>query len=304
MAVRGAPNLIVDTEAERSTAWPEGTHVFCRDTNNSYVLRDGAFSSRGGGGGVSDSDPRLTDARTPLAHSHPQSEVTSLVADLAAKEPANANIQAHVVSAHAPSTAQKNSDILQAEIEAKLTGVISSHSHAGGAGGDVVYVPTTADTAINVVADATIVTRDVTGVAAGDQVIVEAWFTILNNSTATRVYVITLDFDGLFDIEISTGACAFSATLMHMFRVDAVFNVRSTSLSYAMVHVLGQLAAGIASGGDTAIAATHLHGMGWGTSASNATGTLTVALKVRSANATATQTLRLHTFTIRKVTPT
>lgn len=46
-------------------------------------------------------------------------------------EPANANIQAHVTSAHAPSDAQKNSDITKAEIEAKLTGTISSHSHAG-----------------------------------------------------------------------------------------------------------------------------------------------------------------------------
>ena len=47
-------------------------------------------------------------------------------------EPKNANIQAHVVSAHAPSNAQKNSDITKAEIEAKLTGELSSHTHAGG----------------------------------------------------------------------------------------------------------------------------------------------------------------------------
>ncbi|MDY4127646.1 BppU family phage baseplate upper protein [Peptostreptococcus porci] len=36
----------------------------------------------------------------------------------------------HSQSAHAPSDAQKNSDITKAEIEAKLTGEISSHSHA------------------------------------------------------------------------------------------------------------------------------------------------------------------------------
>ena len=46
-------------------------------------------------------------------------------------EPANANIQSHVAQAHAPSDAQKNSDITKAEIEAKLTGEISSHTHAG-----------------------------------------------------------------------------------------------------------------------------------------------------------------------------
>lgn len=37
----------------------------------------------------------------------------------------------HSQSAHAPSDAQKNSDITKAEIEAKLTGAITSHSHAG-----------------------------------------------------------------------------------------------------------------------------------------------------------------------------
>jgi microcystin-dependent protein len=84
------------------------------------------------GTAVVTADARLSDARTPTAHSHPQSEVTNLVTDLAAKEPANANIQAHVASAHAPTDAQKNSDITKAEIEAKLTGQISSHTHAGG----------------------------------------------------------------------------------------------------------------------------------------------------------------------------
>jgi hypothetical protein len=39
----------------------------------------------------------------------------------------------HSQAAHAPSNAQKNSDITKAEIEAKLTGEIASHTHAGGA---------------------------------------------------------------------------------------------------------------------------------------------------------------------------
>ena len=45
-------------------------------------------------------------------------------------EPADAAIQAHVTAPHAPSDAQKNSNILKAEIEAKLTGEIGSHGHA------------------------------------------------------------------------------------------------------------------------------------------------------------------------------
>lgn len=81
-------------------------------------------------------------------HTHEQAEVVGLVDALAGKsntdhthdtshnhngtyEPANANIQTHIGSAHAPSGAQANADITKAEIEAKLTGVIGSHSHAG-----------------------------------------------------------------------------------------------------------------------------------------------------------------------------
>lgn len=63
-------------------------------------------------------------AYAPVAHNHD-----------AAYEPKNANIQAHVVAAHAPSNAQKNSDIQKAEIEAKLTGEITTHTHPAGGGG-------------------------------------------------------------------------------------------------------------------------------------------------------------------------
>lgn len=47
-------------------------------------------------------------------------------------EPANANLQAHVASAHAPAGAQANADITKAEIEAKLTGAVTSHTHVKG----------------------------------------------------------------------------------------------------------------------------------------------------------------------------
>jgi hypothetical protein len=54
---------------------------------------------------VTDGDARNTNARTPTSHSHPESEVTNLVTDLAGKEPANANIQAHVTGSGSPHTA-------------------------------------------------------------------------------------------------------------------------------------------------------------------------------------------------------
>lgn len=60
----------------------------------------------------------VLDGKAPT-HAHPY-------------EPVDNNIQAHISAAHAPSNAQKNSDITKPEIEAKLTGVITSHSHSGG----------------------------------------------------------------------------------------------------------------------------------------------------------------------------
>ena len=113
------------------------------------------------GTAVVTNDARLSDARTPLTHSHPY-------------EPANANIQTHVTAAHAPSNAQKNSDITKAEIEAKLTGEIASHTHPGGSGESEQIVIKVGDTA-----NATTTYADATGLSfialAGKTYIIEAW---------------------------------------------------------------------------------------------------------------------------------
>jgi hypothetical protein len=164
----------------------------------------------------------------------------------------------------------------------------------------LLYVKAGENFSVNSTNNVTIATKDITGVAAGDTFEVEAWFTILNNSTANRVYTLTLDFDGLFAILITTGSTAFSATLIHPFRMKAILDIRASNLAYAMVEAKGYTAAGIASGGTAAMLATSLDTMLWATSTSDATTTTTVSLNVKSANATATQTLRLHRFTIRK----
>jgi len=113
------------------------------------------------GTAVVTADSRLSDARTPLTHIHDY-------------EPHNDNIQTHVTSAHAPSNAQKNSDITKAEIEAKLTGEISSHTHAGGSGESEVIVLKVGDTA-----NATTTYADATGLSltsvGSKTYIIEAW---------------------------------------------------------------------------------------------------------------------------------
>lgn len=97
----------------------DSTHRFVTDAEKS------AWSDKQDALGftpVANDDARLSDARTPLTHNHDVSY-----------EAKNSNIQTHIGSAHAPVNAQANADITKAEIEAKLTGSISSHTHAGGA---------------------------------------------------------------------------------------------------------------------------------------------------------------------------
>lgn len=67
---------------------------------------------------------------SPVAHNHDAAYAALAHNHAGVYEPANANIQAHISSSHAPSDAQKNSDITKEEIESKLTGEISSHSHS------------------------------------------------------------------------------------------------------------------------------------------------------------------------------
>lgn len=177
-----------------------------------------------------------------------------------------------------------------------------NHTHGGGGLSDLNYVLGGGDSSISNT-DNIYATQNVTGVAAGDMLLIDFWATILNNSGAGRIYTFTVDFDGLFDIELSTGSLTNSATLMHPIRIQALLDVRSSSLAYCMASMELQLLAGIASGTDTTAAATHLHAKGWETSGGDATGTVQTQVICRSNNATATQTMRRHHFSIRKLTP-
>ncbi len=170
--------------------------------------------------------------------------------------------------------------------------------------GDIVYVGTPADTDVASVTDIQIVSRDVTSVGATDQLIVEGSCTFLNNSIATKILTFTIDFDAAFDVEMSTGALTNSTTDEHVIFFKAHLSIRSTSLAYATFMLEQYTNAAQASGADPGASAATLRAQGWGTTGSNLSSTTTVTLHVRSTSALTTQTLKLHTFTIRKVTPT
>jgi len=96
---------------------------------------DGAAIGGGGGGG----GPSTTDDL-------PEGQVNLYYTDV--RVSANGDVIAgasHAASPHAPTDAQKNSDILIGEIEAVLIGTITSHTHPGG-GTDVLVTISAADT--------------------------------------------------------------------------------------------------------------------------------------------------------------
>jgi hypothetical protein len=127
-----------DLESERSISWGEGTLCYCKENGgNWWKIESGVWVEKvnensGAAGSVAWSGitgtlsnqtdlQNVLDGKSANGHNHN-----------ASYEPINSNIQTHITSSHAPSDAQKNSDITKAEIEAKLTGQISSHTHAGG----------------------------------------------------------------------------------------------------------------------------------------------------------------------------
>lgn len=122
------PIIAVEVEEYLTEHPPTGyehpsTHpatMITEDENHNFVTQDGKYNIHPLG-----ADNQDLSGLAPVNHNH-----TGIY------EPANENIQTHVISTHAPVNAQKNSDITKGEIEAKLTGEISSHSHAGGGGAD------------------------------------------------------------------------------------------------------------------------------------------------------------------------
>ncbi len=146
----------------------------------------------------------------------------------------------HSQTAHAPSGAQVNADITKAEIEAKLTGEIASHTHAGGGGDGETTVVASGDTinATTTLASAT----GMTFTAVANSTYIGEVFLLWNANTAT--------------VGIKVSATASNSPVIHAghFITDAVngtpdsstYNANSvtvtTSASSFTTYNMGQMA--------------------------------------------------------------
>jgi hypothetical protein len=147
------------------------------------------------------------DGKSGTGHNHDASYAAAVHNHDAAYEPKNANIQAHVIAAHAPSNAQKNSDITKAEIEAKLIGEINSHSHAGGGSGPVVK-----SGLVNLGAAATVNVTFTTPFASVPHVTHCSQFNGADTSTTIYIYNVTANGFTMKGVGNAAGNVAWIAT--------------------------------------------------------------------------------------------
>src|SRR4030042_870295 len=144
----GFRTRVTDEETGQDAKWNPSTEQFEPDTAGSGDMVKATYDP--------DDDGKVAEAELVLSYpthdnslDHTQGTDQGLDSGGANAVTAEQTKTAytHSQAAHAPSNAQKNSDITKSEIEAVLTGEISSHSHAGGGGESESVVVATQDTA-------------------------------------------------------------------------------------------------------------------------------------------------------------
>lgn len=144
----------------------------------------------------------------------------------------------------------------------------------------------------------TIISQSVSGIAVGDFIEMEVWYSILNNSGATKTYAHSAALGSLGILATEGTTVAASATSRSLRRWHVRFSVSATNLSYGQ---LSQVATAIVATDTHAALAVNLGSQAWDTATDDLTGTQTLAWTVTSSAANTTQTLTLHSYTIRKV---
>lgn len=147
----------------------------------------------------------------------------------------------------------------------------------------------------------TILSTSLAGVAIGDQLLIDPWYSILNNSGTNRNYTPTISFGTFTIFNAGVIQSVASATTRSIFHSPLLVAVSATNLAYGMT-------AGTGANGSTAatIAASGANNsaQGWNSTTSDMTGTNTFSLAFTSSSTTTTQTLTLHGIIIRKISAT
>jgi len=182
----------------------------------------------------------------------------------------------------------------------KLSNVVTEFLDGTGAystpvGGSVAFADSeNADTAVNTLTDVEILSKSLTGIAAGDIIQIETFFTVLNNSGATRKYTQTYNIGGIAFVIGGLFSVSTSATDRALYHTK----ITCTVLSSGSANVSGNIEQGRGAAGATLGSGV---ATSWVTTATDVTGTKTISLDVKSDGATATQTLTLNGYTIRLI---
>jgi hypothetical protein len=146
--------------------------------------------------------------------------------------------------------------------------------------------------AINSTSPVQIFSETLTGVAVGDTIEVDIWYTIFNDSGANRTHTHDL-IVGDMNLQASF-VKQNSSTSESGYHLAGVCTITATNLARLMAMFL------IAANLNVGVTGTGTSTGGWDSTTSDLTGSLAISLEVSSSSTAATQTLRLHGYTIRK----
>ncbi len=168
---------------------------------------------------------------------------------------------------------------------------VGAYAHVDG--GDVSAV------AINSLTDITVKTTDVTGVVAGDLLIVRVRGSLFNDSGGSRTVTITPSFNDEFSFTYAMFTTPHASN-RNAFDIEYQLSVRNSSNADAIYIPEYDAGDGAAPG----IVTVRSFLYGWDTVAADLTGTVTVAYKVKSNDVAATQEMLVYSFTVEKLSST
>lgn len=150
------------------------------------------------------------------------------------------------------------------------------------------------DVAINNATPQVLVSRSLPGLAAGHTVILEVWYTVLNNSGAVATYTYRCGLGGVTTQAADSTTHAASATNRAVHYAQCKFSVFSTTATRLWL----ESRRGVPGAANTAQTGAQASRYSWQTTASNLTGTQTAEFAISSSTTTATQTANVESWRI------